>query len=585
MTLRIRLLLLGVGIVAAGLLISDVVTYRALRSFLTTRVDQQLEVAAFPVGRALLSSSGLGPEVPAAPPASVRHGGIDGARGSHPSSRFRNGGGFLGRPRGAARDVLVPPGTFGELRSATGTVEAHLFFSYGGKAPMVPTVPAKLPGSGLPAGSDVYFSASSSGAEAVSYRALAKPLTGRGGAIVVAVPLTELDSTLQQLLLVEVIVSLALLVSLGALTWVMVRRDLRPLDEMARTAGAVAGGDLSQRVAHVAEGTEVGQLGVAFNTMIGEIELAFGARAASEERLRRFLADASHELRTPLTSILGYAELFELGMRDPGDLATAMRHIRDEASRMGLLVDDLFLLAQLDRQRPLHFAPVDLAELAHRSADAVTVVVPDRRVAVVVEGRVPIVGDEQRLRQVVDNLVVNAVRHSPPEGTVEIAARLEGGVDGADGGSDGEWAVLTVRDEGPGIDAADADRIFEPFYRADPSRARASGGVGLGLAIVKAIIEAHGGTVSVEPGPGGTFVVRVPARRYPADSVDAGNGVNPAYSASRTPPAGASSARTPPVGAPSSGAGQGVSGGDVADGRLGDLARPDARGADVEPLR
>jgi two-component system, OmpR family, sensor kinase len=599
-TLRIRLLLLGVGIVAAGLLISDVVTYRALRSFLTTRVDQQLEVAAFPVGRALLSSSGLGPEVPAAPPASVRHGGIDGARGSRPSSRFRNGGGFLGRARGAAQDVLVPPGTFGELRSATGTVEAHLFFSYGGKAPMVPTVPAKLPGSGLPAGSDVYFSASSSGAEAVSYRAVAKPLTGRGGAIVVAVPLTELDSTLQQLLLVEVIVSLALLVSLGALTWVMVRRDLRPLDEMARTAGAVAGGDLSQRVVHVAEGTEVGQLGVAFNTMIGEIELAFGARAASEERLRRFLADASHELRTPLTSILGYAELFELGMRDPGDLATAMRHIRDEASRMGLLVDDLFLLAQLDRQRPLHFAPLDLAELAHRSADAVTVAAPDRRVAVVVEGRVPIVGDEHRLRQVIDNLVINAVRHSPPEGTVEIAARLEGGVEGggvegggvegADGGA-GEWAILTVRDEGPGIDPADADRIFEPFYRADPSRARASGGVGLGLAIVKAIIEAHRGTVSVEPGPGGTFVVRVPTRRYPADSAVAGNGVNPADSAShgaysaRTPPAGASSTRTPPAGTPSSGAGRGVSGGDVADGRLGDLARPDARGADVEPLR
>jgi two-component system, OmpR family, sensor kinase len=596
MTLRIRLLLLGVGIVAAGLLISDVVTYRALRSFLTARVDQQLEVAAFPVGRALLSSSGLGPEVPAAPPASVRHGRIDDPGGSRPSSRFRNGGGFLGQARGAARDVLVPPGTFGELRSATGAVEAHLFFSYGGKAPKAPTLPAKLPGSGLPAGSDVYFSASSSGAEAVSYRALAKPLTGRGGAIVVAVPLTELDSTLQQLLLVEVIVSLSLLVSLGALTWIMVRRDLRPLDEMARTAGAVAGGDLSQRVAHVAEGTEVGQLGVAFNTMIGEIELAFGARAASEERLRRFLADASHELRTPLTSILGYAELFELGMRDPGDLTTAMRHIRDEASRMGLLVDDLFLLAQLDRERPLHFAPMDLAELAHRSADAVAVSAPDRRVVVVVvEGGVPMVGDEHRLRQVVDNLVINAVRHSPPGGTVEIAARLEGRADGGadgraaggaagggDGGAEGEWAVLTVRDGGPGIDPADADRIFEPFYRADPSRARASGGVGLGLAIVKAIIEAHGGTVSVQPGPGGTFVVRVPTRLHRTDAAITGHGVNAVDSFERTV---ATAAGTPPAGPPSSGAGRGASGGDVADRRLGDLARPDARGADVEPLR
>jgi two-component system OmpR family sensor kinase len=289
-------------------------------------------------------------------------------------------------------------------------------------------------------------------------------------------------------------------------------------------------------------------------------------------------------------------------MRDPGDLTTAMRHIRDEASRMGLLVDDLFLLAQLDRERPLHFAPVDLAELAHRSAEAVAVSAPDRRLVVVGEGAVTIVGDGHRLRQVVDNLAINAVRHSPPGGTIEIAARLEGGVngevdggddrarggaagavdDGAEGGAAGEWAVLTVRDEGPGIDPADADRIFEPFYRADPSRARTSGGVGLGLAIVKAIVEAHGGTVSARPGPGGTFVVRVPTRRYPTDAAAAGHRVN---SADSFAPTAASAAGTPPAGPPTSGAGPGTSGGDVADGRLGDLARPDARGADVEPLR
>ncbi len=156
----------------------------------------------------------------------------------------------------------------------------------------------------------------------------------------------------------------------------MVRRDLRPLDEMTETAGAIAGGDLSQRVSHVAEGTEVGQLGVAFNTMIDEIEVAFGARAASEERLRRFLADASHELRTPLTSILGYAELFELGMRDPGDLARPCDTSRTRRPGWACWSTISSCWPSSTGERPLRFEPVDLAELAHRSADAVTVVGP-----------------------------------------------------------------------------------------------------------------------------------------------------------------------------------------------------------------
>ncbi len=159
--------------------------------------------------------------------------------------------------------------------------------------------------------------------------------------------------------------------------------DLRPLEEMTETAGAIAGGDLTSRVSEVTGGTEVAQLGRSLNTMLDEIERAFAQRAASEERLRRFLADASHELRTPLTSILGYAELFDLGVRDrPDELASSMHHIRDEASRMGTLVDDLFLLAQLDRERPLHLEPVDLAALARRSVASVGMAEPDRSVTV-----------------------------------------------------------------------------------------------------------------------------------------------------------------------------------------------------------
>jgi two-component system OmpR family sensor kinase len=518
-TLRLRLLLLLVGIVAAGLLISDVVTYNALRSFLTTRVDQQLEVAAFPVGRALLSSSGLGPQVPAAPPPSSVHAGTPGsgrttlpvAHGftapngmSRVSQRvFIHGGGLSGPSRTADRGVLVPPGTFGQLRSSGGKVESHLFFSYGGKAPTAPTIPARLPGSGLPAGQDLYLSTSSSGPDAVAYRAVAKPLVDAGGTMIIAVPLTDLNGTLRQLLLIEVIVSALVLVGLAILSWVMVRRDLRPLVEITDTAGAIARGDLSQRVSPAAEGTEVGQLGLAFNTMVDEIEVAFAERAASEDRLRRFLADASHELRTPLTSILGYAELFDLGVRDrPADLATSMRNIKDEAVRMGTLVDDLFLLAQLDHERPLRIESVDLAELAERSAAGLRLSAPDRPIEVHAAGPVVIDGDEHRLRQVLDNLVVNALMHTPVDTPVDVRVTDEGA-----------WAAIAVHDEGPGIKPEDAARIFEPFYRSDPSRTRSSGGAGLGLAIVAAIVAAHGGTVEVRPGPGATFVVRIPTAR------------------------------------------------------------------------
>ncbi len=497
MTLRLRLLLLLVGIVAAGLVISDVVTYNALQSFLTTRVDQQLEAAAFPVGRALLSSSGLGPQVPAAPRTFPIPQGTDpfAAPGA-----FRNGG-RLGAPgRGATRGVLIPPGTYGQLRTKKGTVEAHLFFAYGGKAPRAPVMPAKLPGSGLPAGKDLYFTTSSPGPGSVSYRALAKPLADGSGVIVVALPLTDLESTLRRLLGIELIVSAAVLVGLGVLSWVMVRRDLRPLESMTRTAGAIAHGDLSQRVPPMPERTEVGQLGQAFNTMLDEIEVAFAQRAASEERLRRFLADASHELRTPLTSILGYSELFDLGMQDrPADVAVSLRHIRDEATRMATLVDDLFLLAQLDHERPFRFEPVDLAALVRRCAEALSVSTPDRPVTVGDEGPVLVDGDADRLRQVVDNLAVNAIRHTPAGAGVAIRVTDEG-----------SWAVVTVHDDGPGIDPSDAGRIFEPFYRSDPSRARSSGGAGLGLAIVAAIVQAHGGTVALAPGPGATFEVRLP---------------------------------------------------------------------------
>jgi two-component system OmpR family sensor kinase len=516
-TLRLRLLLSVVAIVAAGLVISDLVTYNALRSDLITRVDQQLELAAYPVTRALLSSSGIGPRLPGAPPTGTTPAG-GGSTSTAPRSRgsfrsragsdriFLNGG---STPAGSARGVLVPPGTYGQLRGANGTVEAHLFFSYGGKTPAAPSIASRLPGAGLSSTSDLYFSTSSTGPNAVDYRAVAKPLIG-GGVMVIAVPLTDEESTLSQLLLIEVIVSAVLLLGLGILAWVMVRRDLRPLEEMTETAGTIAGGDLSSRVPEMTGGAEMAQLGRSFNSMLDEIERAFAQRAASEERLRRFLADASHELRTPLTSILGYAELFDLGVRDrPEDLAASMHHIRDEASRMGTLVDDLFLLAQLDRERPLALERLELAELVQLSVASFVVTAPDRPVTVVAGTPVWVEGDRSRLRQVVDNLLVNVQRHTPPGSAVDVSVRLEG-----------QTAVLAVHDNGPGIDPAEAARIFEPFYRSDPSRSRRSGGAGLGLAIVAAIVNAHQGRVSVGPGPGATFIVRLPAVAAPSAAVN-----------------------------------------------------------------
>jgi two-component system OmpR family sensor kinase len=316
------------------------------------------------------------------------------------------------------------------------------------------------------------------------------------------------------LALVMILVSLGVLIGLGVLVWWIVRRGLRPLDAMAVTAGAIAGGDLGRRVAPAEDRTEVGRLGLALNAMLGEIEIAFAARAASEGRLRRFLADASHELRTPLTSIRGYAEIFDLGARDrPEDLATAMHHIREEADRMTLLVDDLLLLARLDRERPLAMEPTDLVSLVDRAVVAGRAAASGHPVTLVTPDEAVVAGDAHRLRQVVDNLLANALRHSPDGAAVEV--RVTAGPDAV---------TIEVADHGPGVPAADRERIFEPFYRADSSRARATGGAGLGLAIVAAIARAHGGTVGVEPngnggdedseeGSGARFWVRLPTDR------------------------------------------------------------------------
>jgi two-component system OmpR family sensor kinase len=276
---------------------------------------------------------------------------------------------------------------------------------------------------------------------------------------------------------------------------------------MADTAQEIAAGDLTLRVVDDASSTEVHELATSFNAMVTRIEESFVAQQvsetqarASEERMRRFVADAGHELRTPLTSIRGYAELIELGAAD--DPQAALVRIQDEAARMGGLVDDLQLLARLDQRRPVEKQELDLHEVVAGAVAGARATQPGRVIRVAFEGGEPVVlGDERRLRQVLDNLLSNALRYSPEDSDLDVRV-----IAGAD------HVRVEVEDRGPGLAAADAERVFERLFRADEARSRVHGGSGLGLAIVKSIVEAHGGVVFVhsEPGSGATFGFTLP---------------------------------------------------------------------------
>jgi two-component system, OmpR family, sensor kinase len=334
------------------------------------------------------------------------------------------------------------------------------------------------------------------------FRLLAKPLSGGAGTLVVAVPTRDVVQTLHRLVFIELVASGAVLAAVGVLALVVVRAGLRPLEDIGTTAGAIAAGDLSRRVERAEPRTEVGRLGLSLNAMLSQIQSAFEARQASEDRLRRFVADASHELRTPLTSIRGYAELFRRGASDrPEDLATAMRRIEEESSRMSVLVDDLLLLARLDQGRPLERQPVDLALVAADAVHDAQVVEPEREIALDGADSAVVLGDELRLRQVAANLLANARQHTPSTAAVRVGVRRENGS-----------VVLEVADDGPGLLPEEAAKVFERFYRADPSRNRNLGGTGLGLSIVAAVAEAHGGRAQVEstPGEGARFWVELP---------------------------------------------------------------------------
>jgi len=365
------------------------------------------------------------------------------------------------------------------------------------------------------------------------WRAVAYPLDD-GGFIQLALPLDGVDEAVDRLRLLVILFGLVVAGACAVLGWLAIRKAFAPLTGVERTAAAIAAGDLSRRVPAYPPTTEVGRLTSALNGMLAQIETAFRARQASETRTRRFAADASHELRTPLAAIRGYAELYRQGaVREPDDVARTMGRIEDEARRMGGLVEDLLLLARLDQQLPARTDPVDLAVLAGDAVHDARGLAPDRTVRLVGvrPGGGPdpsvVTGDENRLRQVVANLLANAVRHTPAGSPIEVAV-----------GRDGETAVLEVRDHGPGIPPDHAEKVFERFYRVDSSRARGQGGgSGLGLSIVAAVASSHGGRVGVAPTPGGgaTFRLELPAAPDEPDDVPEHEGPDETGSAPTVP--------------------------------------------------
>ncbi len=359
------------------------------------------------------------------------------------------------------------------------------------------------------------------------WRVIAVPDAGTGGVAVIGLSLSEVQQTTDRLMLIDAGVSALVLVLLGAGAWFVVRLGLRPLTDMETLATDISAGNLSGRVADTDPHTEPGRLGVALNSMLTRIEAEVDERTAAEQRLRQFVADASHELRTPLTSIRGFAELYRRGGAPPGAaLDETMSRIESEAGRMGVLVEDLLMLARLDRQRPPALRPVDLLEIAADTIRDAAARMPDRPVRLAglrddtdTFEPATVLGDEHGLRQVATNLVANALQHTPPDAgvTVRVGRQLSrpprpatvlSGPPTVRPGT--PLAVFEVTDDGPGVPRLHAPRVFERLYRADSSRTRGKGGgSGLGLSIVAAIVHGHGGWVELDAPRGGGAIFRV----------------------------------------------------------------------------
>ena len=507
MTLQRRLLAVLVAMVALGLTVFAAVSYQIYSRIQYDQLNQQLHTAS-PLLAEFLNRNYR----PGLPEGHVLHGfQVPATTGPTPTvapagddtANARTGQAFFGGPDN------LPEGSYVELRTAWGLVLADSqikvgCYSSGSQCPATPELPRVLKAG--PHGTGRTFTDDSNQFE-VLVRPLGPPgnrplVFGpyRGDLLVTAVPLAGIHRSLHHLIVLYLAVGGAVLATLSVAGLLLLRRGLAPLERIAGTARAIAAGDLTQRAPHADKRTEVGQLGLAFNTMMSRIERAFAERDATEGRLRQFLADASHELRTPLTSIRGYAELWKMGAATSGDdLRTAMLRIEEHAQEMSALVEELLLLARLDQTRSPERVPVDLTVLAAEALGDVAVTATDRRFALDAPEPITVVGDALHLRHAITNLLVNAVRHTPAGLPVELASRGEDGV-----------AVVTVRDHGTGLSPEGLTRAFDRFWRGEWSRG--TEGSGLGLAIVAAVASEHGGQASVANARdgGAVFTLRLP---------------------------------------------------------------------------
>ncbi len=343
-----------------------------------------------------------------------------------------------------------------------------------------------------------------------------------GGFVVVALPMYPVDVAVEQTANLMFSIGLLSTFIASGIAYLAVTRQFQPLRRVEQTAAAIAAGDLSRRVKVENPSTEVGRLSRSLNAMLSHIESAFSSRTKSEKKMRRFVADASHELRTPLVTIRGFSELYRHGgIQEKEDIDAAMGRIESEAKRMGQLVEDLLMLARMDEQRKHEVRPVDLMLLGNDAALDARASAPDRKIRVIgldggAPASAPTTGDEAQLRQVIGNLMTNALRYTPAGSPLEIAVGIAPVID------DRMDSVIEVRDHGPGISDEDASRVFERFYRADSSRQRGTGGTGLGLAIVAAIVAQHDGSVRLTEtdGGGATMSIRLP---YTANEDSADN--------------------------------------------------------------
>lgn len=341
-----------------------------------------------------------------------------------------------------------------------------------------------------------------------NYRAVATELRD-GGMLIVAVPLTDVETTLAETRWILLAAGGGALAIAAAIAWLSIRRGLRPIDDMINAAERIASGELTARTTAPKPASEVGHLSAALNTMLDRIEQAMSTKTESEARMRRFIADASHELRTPLTSIQGYAQLHRQGATSPEEVARGMARIEREAERMAALVEDLLLLARLDQGRAMADDRVDLTRVVKETVADARSADPQRSIVVELPDDPAIVrGDRLRLRQVLDNLLANIRDHTDPDTIATVALADRNGA-----------ATLTVADNGPGMSADEAAHAFERFWQAEPTATHPRPGTGLGLAIVAELVAAHDGTITLDtsPGTGTTFTIALPTANGQAE--------------------------------------------------------------------